>query len=508
VTKYAPKFSDSASDEWLNDFADATSIAATVLMRYKPLEPEMVLQLCGQRFRQWHVTSMSRGKRYFQVPWPEKAQAQKPPEIEAYEAARWARGKISLLDFLRKTTDRGEILAWLKKAHAASGTELSLEDFAAAYRVRGEKLMAADTLSRLSDRFYGQWLVLHVPFRRVEDLMNERIAEKVPREHLNFAWAVFCKHPVARAMWENEEAVRAELKMEGHTQQHADSILRMVTSTRNVLLDYLSGKLDARAEAVSRRRAVEAATARASASAPAAPVWNIQQNLLRRKVNKLVDEVLALQDVQERDEEAEADELREALWQNNKICVCTGPPGSGKSTVAHACVERTLGLGGRVLFALPKAQLASRMRERYGHRVDIDTCHAAFAFGEDVNNLPTLAHYALVVVDEISQLDDRQYERIVQLWNAADRTCVVVLVGDKWQMAGFGDKRPWHSRFWTLLTFRVQLHEAFRCKDPRFWKVLSMLRTSRPDKAVLKFLASKKPWASGARRPPSSCGSC
>ena len=493
VTKYVSKFSDSASDEWLNDFADATAVAATVLMRYKPLEPEMILQLFGQRFRQWHVTTLSRGKRYFQVPWPEKAAANKPKEIEAYEAAAWARGRISLLDFLRKTNARGEIMAYIKKEHKARGGAESLEDFAAAFRVRGEKLVAADMVSRLNDHWYGQWLVLHVPFRRLEDLMNADVASKVPPAHRNFAWAVFSNHPVARATWTDETAIRAELKMEAHSEQHAETILRMVASTRNLLLDYLNGKYDAAAEIATR------STGAQPSATPTVPKWNAEQRHFKAKVDGLVDVVLELQDA---GSEAQADELRERLWHRNKICVCVGPPGSGKSTVAHACVERALEHGGRVLFALPKAQLASRMRERYGDRVDIDTCHAAFAFHEEVNNLPTLAHYALVVVDEISQLDAWQYERIAQLWNAADRGTVVVLVGDKWQMPGFGDRRPWHSGFWHPLTFRVTLHEAFRCKNPTFWKLLSQLRTARPDKKNLKFLASKKPWRGDG--PPSA----
>ena len=226
-TSQSSKFSDSASDEWLNDFADATSIAATVLMRYKPMEPEMVLQLCGQRFRQWHVTSMSGGKRYFQTPWLDKALGNKPTEITSYEAAAWARGRVSLLDFLRKTNNQGKILAWLKKAHAKAATAASLEDFAAAYKMRGEKLVAADTVSRLNDHFYGQWLILHVPFRRLEDLMDAAVLDKVPAEHRNFACCVFNKHPVGRAVWESEETMRQELKMEGHTDEHADTILRM-----------------------------------------------------------------------------------------------------------------------------------------------------------------------------------------------------------------------------------------------------------------------------------------
>ena len=52
LTKYVSKFSDSLADECLNDDADATSIACNVCMRYKPMEPEMLMQMWGQRFRQ------------------------------------------------------------------------------------------------------------------------------------------------------------------------------------------------------------------------------------------------------------------------------------------------------------------------------------------------------------------------------------------------------------------------------------------------------------------------
>ncbi|CAE7723579.1 unnamed protein product [Symbiodinium pilosum] len=54
-----------------------------------------------------------------------------------------------------------------------------------------------------------------------------------------------------------------------------------------------------------------------------------------------------------------------------------------------------------------------------------------------------------------------------------------------------------HGRAWGPTT----LHEAFRCKGPAFWKLLTQLRTARPDKKNLKFLASKKPWTGGG--PPS-----
>ena len=59
--------------------------------------------------------------------------------------------------------------------------------------------------------------------------------------------------------------------------------------------------------------------------------WNTEQALFKTKVTGFVDEVLQ---AQEAEGEPAADALREAIWNSHKICVCTGPPGSGKSTVA------------------------------------------------------------------------------------------------------------------------------------------------------------------------------
>ena len=51
VAKCNAKFSDAMRDNLLNE-ADGDAIAISVLMRYKPLEPEMVLHLLNHRFRQ------------------------------------------------------------------------------------------------------------------------------------------------------------------------------------------------------------------------------------------------------------------------------------------------------------------------------------------------------------------------------------------------------------------------------------------------------------------------
>ena len=52
VATYVPKFSDSFTNEWLNEAASGYEISRRILTDYHPLEPEMILQMCMQWFPQ------------------------------------------------------------------------------------------------------------------------------------------------------------------------------------------------------------------------------------------------------------------------------------------------------------------------------------------------------------------------------------------------------------------------------------------------------------------------
>ena len=83
-------------------------------------------------------------------PWASKDPL--PAEVGFYEAAPWAAGNISLLDFLRKTNKSGQIAGWVKKLHAKSASILRpVEEFAAGSKVAGETAVAADMLSMFND---------------------------------------------------------------------------------------------------------------------------------------------------------------------------------------------------------------------------------------------------------------------------------------------------------------------------------------------------------------------
>ncbi|CAE7336340.1 unnamed protein product [Symbiodinium sp. CCMP2456] len=390
VTKYVSKFSDAASEEWLNDDAEAMSIAATVLMRYRPLEPEMVLQLFGAKFRQWQLSTQSGGKRDLVAPYPD--QDPQPREVELYQQADWACGRISLLDYLRKTTAEGKICHWLQKKHAQSGSEATLEEFAASYVMQGEKVVAAETVSKFNDRFFGQWLMLHVPFEKATDFcLPQHVVRRLPEAHKYFAMAVLCEHPVAQAMWQDDEKIRAELKMEAHTKDHVDTILAMIRAHRGLLQEYLDGSLDARKE---------------------------QQTQNKRSGEKKASKTKA------------------------------GPVDASKFN---------------------RQQLRASL----------------------------LSMYSLIVVDELSQLDMVNFEKILKLWAAAGRVPALALLGDRYQMAGMGEQRPWHGRLWNILCYRVALHKMYRCKDKVHAKLLAVLRTGKPSAKLLRQLRRKMAW-----RPP------
>ena len=288
----------------------------------------------------------------------------------------------------------------------------------------------------------------------------------------------------------NPEEVDRELKVEGHGRAAAQSIKDMLAANRALVEDYLSGKILAADTPLP-----IAGQAAGRAAAGRAATYNGQQT----KFKALLDAAVS-QAVRGRSEDAAvAEEAAASARAEAKVLACLGPPGTGKTTVCHDKIEDLLADRGRVLFALPTAQLASRMRERYGRRsgLEIDTCHAAFGLNEHLaGHLPVLAVYDLIVV---SQLSAEHGDRILHLWDAADRLPALVFCGDKWQMAGYGDRRPWETNLWKRAVFKIEFHKSYRCQDPNFEALLRKLRTAKPDAATLKLLQKRKAWTPPGR---------
>ena len=241
TAKYAPKFSDSLYEELLNDDADANSVAASVLSRYHPGVPEMMLQLFGSLFHQWHISTHSRGKKTFIVPSP--LNDPQPKEIHLYMKSTWRYDNMCLLEFRRKSTEEGKIAPWIKEAWKHQNHPETLEKFANEVCTDGEKVIACAMGSRLKDQFYGQWMMLNIPFRHYEELLRNDILEKIPDTDKFLAHCILSQRPQAKQMWSTPTTVQDDMKIEGCSQYHRTMVLNHIRSQRELIYQYMAGNL-------------------------------------------------------------------------------------------------------------------------------------------------------------------------------------------------------------------------------------------------------------------------
>ena len=124
----------------------------------------MVLQLFGARFRQWHLSTESRRQARLRRALP----GPRSPSPAKWSCTRRLVGRgvaSTCWTFSAKPPRTARYATGSRRGHVSSGSAQTLEDFAASYRMQGEKVVAAETVSKFNDRFFGQWLMLHVPFR-------------------------------------------------------------------------------------------------------------------------------------------------------------------------------------------------------------------------------------------------------------------------------------------------------------------------------------------------------
>ena len=203
---------------------------------------------------------------------------------------------------------------------------------------------------------------------------------------------------------------------------------------------------------------------------------DVDQRLLEKEINDRVDRALAARDAQDPDE---AVWLTREAAEANRILVCTGPPGCGKTTVADVCLRRAERKEALILYALPTEQLAARVRQRRPG-IDVDTCHSAFLLHRPLQEaLALLTVYDLAIVDEALQLSAEHFERLHEMWNAAGRCACLLLLGDPWQLPSVSGSSASASPKWPFCR-HVHLHRIHRCRDEVLGNKLQKLRMNKP----------------------------
>ena len=494
VSGYVPKFSDSFTTEWLADACSDYAVARRVLTDYHPMEPEMTLQLAMQWFPQCFAGSTLQR---FPVPVPWENEL--PERVQQYLASPRRAADMPLADFLRRTNQKGSIHQAFRKRYkdtaGVHGDVEPLEVWVNSAPLCGDVAVAAIYLSRYSDRYYGQWVLMNVPFRSLDELHRPEL-DLVP-SHLYYQTLAFLLRP---QHWTSEEAIRAELELEAFREHHVRNIVAMIFANQVLIRRYLSGELDKNEDVPS----LDAATQSCGRSA------GVQLSGQQRRIaDEIVDS--AQQGMQRRQQREDSwrgegwdsPDPADAAAANPAWAADTspfagvvdartpfavlGPAGSGKTTAVHDAIQRVSAAGGRILLTAPTGRLAATLRERFPD-LEVDTVHGAFLVHKPAQEaLEVLWPYDLIVVEEVGQLSRTIFERILEQWQATERIPTLVFVGDFYQLPGVDptsalDSPHWHS----VLIKKRELRTMQRCKCPKLRKVLELLRIGKPSVQQLR----------------------
>ena len=165
-----------------------------------------------------------------------------------------------------------------------------------------------------------------------------------------------------------------------------------------------------------------------------------------------------------------------------------GPAGSGKTTAVQAAIDAAELLGARILITAPTGRQSTTLKAKYPH-LDVDTVHGAFLlYKEEHERQEVMWPYDLVIVEEVGQLTASTFDKIMALWDYAERLVCLVFVGDFHQLpCPTNEERcaryspQWHSH----MLVKRHLNVMHRCKDPVLGKKLELLRTATPTKMQL-----------------------
>jgi hypothetical protein len=208
-----------------------------------------------------------------------------------------------------------------------------LEEFAREYHTKGEKLIAADTLFRMNDKYYGQWLALNVPFKKLEDLLLPDVVEKIPKRYLYIALALELRPDYWREAGLHQ--AKADMELEAVNRTQIDTVLAMLVAKTHVIDKYLYGnRSDETANNPNGNDDGTGTHVDPNCEFNEDPA----QEMLLARGKREIDKALQRIQAKENEEEGDARHERE-IRQAAKIVSVTGPPGCGKSTCAKELIR-------------------------------------------------------------------------------------------------------------------------------------------------------------------------
>lgn len=180
-----------------------------------------------------------------------------------------------------------------------------------------------------------------------------------------------------------------------------------------------------------------------------------------------------------------------------------GSPGCGKSAVLFEAAVRTATSGMNVLIVCPTGQLVHSYKQQLPDVADggisVDTIHGVLRYkrkGADSQvswTPPTLLRRIdLILVDEASQYDDREWDRFYQSVREQPHLPYVVVVADFAQLQPLGGGGSCWYRCQDLPT--DVLNVMYHSSDTEHLQFLERIRVAQPSRPLLKQYFGERHW--------------
>ena len=349
---------------------------------------------------------------------------------------------------------------------------MPLSEWVNACPADGSILVATVMYSRSSDRHFGQWLLLHVPFRSLENLWRPE-TELLP-ESLRLLGMCLLHRP---DFWRSPNRIAHELEQEAKTELQIKNTLAALAARSELVDAYLSGEMSVTQTPNPPLHGV--------AQLPSGHIeLSPEQARVVQHLRESVQSALDAKWPEDNSVDAWGVWLDRHTFSNRATCVL-GPAGSGKTTAVEIVLTEAVRKGAQVGVACPTGMLAAGYRSRHPE-LDVDTVHGMFALHkEEISTAEMMRPYDMVVIDEVGQLPTWIFDRLLRLWDAADRRPALVFVGDFCQLTGPEGTTARESLRWAEVSL-IQLREMRRCRCERLrWK-LQLLRSAIPSGRQLR----------------------